>query len=106
VTELATTFGNPGVEQWKQIKSLVGYFKNNGVNIPQLSEWGVDNKYATDKEDRWEDVVNRSELYTLEMLGDMSECLSQADSVPNTLDAALIDWFVRSLLVGLSLELV
>jgi hypothetical protein len=52
---------------------------------------------------RWEDVPNRREPYTLEMLDTMRTDFAASGRGPNTLEAALVDWFACGLFAGLRL---
>jgi hypothetical protein len=69
----------------------------------------VDAKISTtlsavyDELKRWEDVPNRREPYTLEMLDDMGREFANSGRGSNTLDAALLDWFTCGLFAGFRL---
>jgi hypothetical protein len=52
---------------------------------------------------RWEDVPNRREPFTLEMLTEVKNMAAAAKSGPDTLLAALSDWFECGLFAGLRL---
>jgi hypothetical protein len=56
-----------------------------------------------DEQKRWEDVPNRREPYTLEMLDTMKNDFAASGQGPNTLAAALVDWFACGLFAGLRL---
>jgi hypothetical protein len=52
---------------------------------------------------RWEDVPNRREPYTLEMLDTMQHEFAASGYGQNSLNAALVDWFTCGLFAGLRL---
>jgi hypothetical protein len=56
-----------------------------------------------DEQKRWEDVPDRREPFTLEMLDTMSDDLATSERGPNTMAAALVDWFTCGLFAGLRL---
>jgi hypothetical protein len=57
-----------------------------------------------DEQKRWENVPNRREPYTLEMLDDFSGELAASGQGSNTLHAALVDWFTCGIFAGLRLS--
>jgi hypothetical protein len=57
-----------------------------------------------DEQERWKDVPNRRQPYTLEMLDTMTNDFAASGRGPNTLATALVDWCACGLFAGFRLE--
>jgi hypothetical protein len=75
-------------------------FRNDNVTDTKVS-LELSKVYTEQK--RWEDVPNRREPYTLEMLDALSSEFATSGQGSNTLEAARVDWFACGLFAGLRL---